>query len=213
MKRLLQSTVVVLVVGLLISVGRSGSETNPTPPPRTRTALINLSQVFKGYSKVTEYANANKAMLEPYQTRAKEIQQKVEGLTKELENKELLADKRGQLEKNLKSSQRQMEDLSNEAKELFTKKNEEQMLIVYKEVMAEAQRQATAHGFDLVMHYNDVPTDAPDFYSAGNVSRKIQAGATIPMYIAPGVEITKEVITGLNAKVGKDKKPAEPSKP
>ncbi len=55
-----------------------------------------------------------------------------------------------------------------------------------------------AHGFDLVVHYNDVPADSAEFFSPVNVSRKIQAGAFIPLYIAPGMDITQEVVTALN---------------
>jgi len=185
-----------------IGVTSLGQAQNPAPPgggaPQTRVALINLAQVFKGYNKVTNFANDNKAMLQPYQDKAKTIQQQIELHTKELEKKDLMEAKRVEYEKNLKAYQRQMEDLSNDAKLLFSKKNEEQMLIVYKEVMEMAQRYAAAHGFELVMHYNDVPMTSSDFYSAGNVSRKIQAGACIPMYIHPGLDITQGVVDTLN---------------
>lgn len=185
-----------------IGVTSLGQAQNPAAPgggaPQTKVALINLSQVFKGYTKVTNYANENKTMLEPFTTKAKLIQTQIELHTKELEKKDLPEAKRFEYEKNLKAYQRQMEDLSNEAKLLFSKKNEEQMLIVYKEVMDMAERYAAAHGFELVMHYNDVPRTATDFYSAGNVSRKIQAGACIPMYIHPGLDITQGVVDTLN---------------
>jgi Skp family chaperone for outer membrane proteins len=168
--------------------------------PTTRIALVNLAQVFKGYQKVTAFSSENKKLLEPYSDKAKGIQAQIEAHTKALEDKSMVPEKRLETEKNLKGWQRQMEDLSAEAKVIYGKKNEEQMLIVYKEVMDMAQRYAVAHGYELVMHFNDVPMDSTDFYNPVNVSRKIQAGACIPMYMAPGMEITKPVVEALNAR-------------
>jgi len=111
--------------------------------------------------------------------------------------------------KKLKVYKRQLDEVSHDAKVLYAKKNEEQMVIVYKEIMEAAQRYARKHDIDLVMHYNDVPPDQPDFYSAVNVSRKIQAGACIPMVIAPGMDITKATTAELNEKYDGDKKKAK----
>jgi Skp family chaperone for outer membrane proteins len=195
-----------LTLGVAIGVSSVGRAQQPPAGAgggalHTRIALINLAQVFKGYNKVTSFANENKAMLQPYQEKAKGIQAQIEAHTRELEKKDLQEAKRIEYERNLKAYQRQMEDVSNDAKLLFGKKNEEQMLIVYKEVMDTAQRYALANGYELVMHFNDVLPDQPEFYSSGNVSRKIQAGACIPMYVAPGMDITKNVISTLNQNV------------
>lgn len=204
MKRKLTVLMGLLSLATAIGVTSLGRAQNPAAPgggtsTQTRIALINLAQVFKGYVKVTNFANENKGMLQPYQDKAKGIQLQIEAHTKELEKKDLAESKRIEYEKNLKAYQRQLEDLGNDAKLVFSKKNEEQMLIVYKEVMDIAQRYAQAHGYELVMHYNDVPPNSPDFYSGGNVARKIQAGACIPMYIAPGLDITQGVIDTLNS--------------
>jgi Skp family chaperone for outer membrane proteins len=191
----------VMTLAGAISVLGLGQAQNPTPAggaPQTRVALINLMQVFKGYNKVTTFANENKTLMQPFQDQAKQIHTQVELHKKALEDKNITESNRIQYEKNLIGYQRQMEDLQADAKMKFAKKNEEQMLIVYKEVMDMAERYAAAHGFELVMHYNDLPKDSSDFYSAGNVSRKLQAGACMPMVIHPGLDITNGVITTLN---------------
>jgi Skp family chaperone for outer membrane proteins len=117
----------------------------------------------------------------------------------------LKADMLLEVQQKLTLSKKAMEDLSKEAKDQYTKKNEEQMLICYREVMESARRYAKAHDIELVMHYNDVPPENPDFYNPVNVSRKIQAGACIPMYIAPGIDITKEITAELNEKYKEEK--------
>jgi Skp family chaperone for outer membrane proteins len=166
--------------------------------PRTRIALINLAQVIKSYQKVITFQNEVKGLLQPYQDKAKGIQQQIEAHTKELQKTDLQPANREQLEKNLRAYQRQLEDINAEAKAFWSKKNDEQMVILYKEVMDAAVRYASAHSFELVMHYNDATPEMPEYWHPGNVARKIQAGACIPMYVHPGMEITKPVLEMLN---------------
>jgi Skp family chaperone for outer membrane proteins len=188
-----------LTLGVAICVSSmSKAQQGGGSQPTTRIALINLAQVFKGYQKVQAFSAENKKMLEPYSDKAKGVQAQIEAWTKELEKKDLVEAKRVEAEKCIVTYKRQMEDLSNDAKMAYAKANETQMLIVYKEVMDAAQRIALSHGYELVMHFNDVAANSPDYYNPANVSRKIQAGACIPMYIAPGMEITSQVVTNLN---------------
>ena len=42
--------------------------------------------------------------------------------------------------------------------------------------------------------------------SAQNVARKMQAGATFPIYAAPGVDLTKEVTEALNKRYRQQQK-------
>jgi Skp family chaperone for outer membrane proteins len=210
MRNMLRTGGVLLVFGMVALVGRSLSETKPEPAPRTRIALVNLAEVSKAYSKVHAYSTENKKLMEPYSEKAKEIQGHIVTLVKALEDKELPIETREDLEKKLKVYQRKLDEVSHDAKMLYAKKDEEQMVIVYKEIMEAAQHYARKHDIDLVMHYNDVPPDQPDFYSPVNVSRKIHAGACIPMVIAPGMDISKTITAELNKKYDGAKKPAEP---
>jgi Skp family chaperone for outer membrane proteins len=192
-----------LTLGLAIYVtGRSSAQPGggmAASEPRTRIALINLAQVIKHYQKVIAFQNEVKGLLQPYQDKAKGIQAQIEAHTKKLQDPALKAEEREVTEKNLRAWQRSLEDLNNDAKAFWTKKNDDQMVILYKEVMDAAQRYAGAHNFELVMHYNDATPDMPEYWHPGNVARKIQAGACIPMYVTPGMEITKPVVDALNA--------------
>jgi Skp family chaperone for outer membrane proteins len=209
MRRLLRAGGVVLILGTLVLVGRSWSETKTAPAPRTKVALINLAQVVKNYDKVKAFQNETKAALQHFQEKSKELQKQIETHTKEMQKSDLEADQREKLGKSLRKYQRQLEDLSNDAKTTWTKKNDEQMVILYKEVVTAAQRYGAAHGFELVLHYNDAATDQPDYWHPGNVTRKLQAGACIPMHIASGMDITKEVVTALNDGYRQAKKASE----
>lgn len=196
-----------LVLGMLVlgtgicltSLTHADPVANATSGATSRIALVNLAQVFKNYSKVASFSDENKQYLKPLQEKAKSIAAQIEVHEKELQKKELPEATRTQYEKNLVYYKRQMEDITNDAKMQFTKKNEEQMVVVYREISDYVERYAVSQGFDLVMHFNDVPREMQqDFFSPVNVSRKIQAGACIPMYIKPGVDVTKNVTDLLN---------------
>jgi len=198
MKSMLRAVCLFLVFGALVFVGRLGSEPKPPPAPKTRIGLINLGQVFRDYAKVVTFAKEKQELLKPYEEKAKDLKEQIDAHTKTLEQKDLTEESRAQHQKKLKARQRDLEDLTNEYKLEFAKKSEEQMSRFYKDVTETAQRYARANDLDLVMHYNDVPADSPEFYSGANVSRKIQSGTLFPMYSAPGMDITKEIVAALN---------------
>ena len=93
MRKPLRAGGVVLVLGVLVLVGRSWSDTRPAAP-RTRVALINLAQVLKQYKKVSDLQEEVKGLLASFQEKAKKIQQQIEAHTKELQQTDLAADKR-----------------------------------------------------------------------------------------------------------------------
>ncbi len=176
-------------LALAVAIGISGlGRAQPPAPgggPHTRIALINLAQVFKGYHKVTTYANENKKVLEPYQEQAKKIQAQIEAWAKERDKADQPMSEREKAEKARKAYERQLQDLAEEAKGVYTKKNEEQMLIVYKEVMDAAHRLAQSQGYELVMHFNDVPPNMPEYWSAGNVGARSRPGPAFPCTLLP----------------------------
>src|SRR5260370_40754179 len=101
MRRLFRVGSVLLILGMLVLVGRSWSDTKPPPAPRTRIAMINLAQVIKHYEKIAAYQNEVKEYLKSNKDTAKDIQQQIETHTKEEEKTDVQPNKRAQLEKNL----------------------------------------------------------------------------------------------------------------
>ena len=82
--------------------------------------------------------------------------------------------------------------------------------MIYREVQEAAQRVAVAHGYDMVLHYND-PTTSAEYWSAGNIVRKMQAGACMPIYFAPGIDISADVVNALNQAYSRVAPPAAPA--
>ncbi len=100
----------------------------------------------------------------------------------------------------MKDLKRKIEDNNTEAKLVLGKKSDDQMKILYMDVLEAAQRYAISHEFDMVLHYNDAVTKE-DYFSAMNIARKVQTGALMPLYAAPGMDISTEVVHMLNYNV------------
>ncbi len=205
MRRVLRVGGVILILLTVLLAGRLGSETRPKPEPRSRIALVNLAQVSKGYAKVADFTAVKKQLVKPFEVKIKDLKEQIEAHLKALEKKDLAEETRSQHEKKLKERQQKMADLTSEASQILARKNAEQLVLVYKDVLAAAQRHAKTHGIDLVLQYSDLPADAADFFSPVNVARKVELGAAFPLVIAPGLDITQDILTDLNDAYRKEK--------
>ena len=95
---------------------------------------------------------------------------------------------------------KEREENSNAAKKVLGKKSDEQMVGLYKEVRAAAQKYAQEHHIELMLHYNDMASDDPELDNPMNIARKIQIGGCVPLYSAPGIDVSKEILAALNGK-------------
>jgi Skp family chaperone for outer membrane proteins len=182
----------------------------PPAEPRTRIALLNLTYVIKNYSKFLAFQEEMKKAVENYQAQDKLVGGQIEAKTKDMQNPALQPAQKEAIQKDLTALHRKREDNSNEAKAFLGKKSDEQMVILYKEVQEAAQRYAAAHNFELVLHYNDA-VSAQDYWSAPNIMRKMQAGACMPLYCMPGMDISAQIVQTLNAAYRPAAAPAQPA--
>lgn len=106
------------------------------------------------------------------------------------------------LEEEAKKIQRALEENSMEAKRKLGKRSEEELRVLFLDVYAAAQRYASTHDLDLVMHYNDAITKE-DYFSTQNIARKLQNGALVPIYSSMGIDITQELAESLNRRLNK----------
>jgi Skp family chaperone for outer membrane proteins len=164
--------------------------------PRTRIALVNMTYVMKYYPKFAAYQNELKKVLEPFQVTDKDLRAKADKIAKEVNDPSTPANDREKLSEELKKIKHAIEENSQEAKTILSKRGDEHMTALYMAVVSAASRYARAHDFELVLHYNDVIT-REDFQSPANIGRKLQNGALTPLYAAPGLDISKEVVENL----------------
>jgi Skp family chaperone for outer membrane proteins len=157
-----------------------------------------MTRVLKGSKKV-------QALQADLRGRTQQAQQKLEALKKTLQGIQAESDdpatpaaRRDELARKIRQLRRDIEDEQEAARARVGKMSDDALGVAYREVEEAANRIARVKGLELVLFYNDAVTEA-DFYTPGNLQRKMsQAGALMPMVVAPGMDITDAVIEGLN---------------
>ncbi len=182
----------------------AGSPADPSRPaaaPRTKIALLNLTYVISYYEKYKTFKDDIKKQMQPFEDMVKGKQAEVEALRKEATDTQHPPDeaRRQAIEKRMKEIQRGIEDATAEAKPKIIKQEQDEMVLLYREVQSAAASYAGPHDFDMVLQYNE-PLDPKDYYSPANIERKMGAGALIPLYYGGGMEISQDVLAMLNAK-------------
>jgi Skp family chaperone for outer membrane proteins len=193
---------VLLATVVLLSRRSDADEPRKEPAPTSKTAYLNLSYVVKNYQKFIDFGAEMKELMLESDIRVKGRQVVMELLKKELKEKSSNLDEtaRKKLEQAIAQANRDMEDSTKASKELLTKRNDEFVVHLYKEVQEAVIRYAEKNGVEAVFHFNDLLASSPDYYGVTNVTRKLQAGAAIPLYIKPELDISVAIVTELNAK-------------
>jgi Skp family chaperone for outer membrane proteins len=170
-------------------------------PAQTKVALVNLVQVIKNYHKYKTFEDEQKNLAKPFEERNKALQENLKQWQKVLENPGSTPQDKEKAEKEIKERKRQIEDNVAEFKRALGKRSDDQLVQLYREVEDATQRYAGNNGFSVVLQYNEPPV-AAERYSAMNIQRKLQAaaatGCCIPVFIAPGLDITDGVVANLN---------------
>ncbi len=188
-------------LGSRLSAQQGAAPARPAAP-QTRIALLNLNYVIKGYKKYQNFQNEFKAKVMEHENMIKAKATQAETLAKDLQNPSLDATKREAMEKQIRDLKRDVEDMNASARQSLAKLNDEQMVILFKEVRDAAQRHAMANNFELVLHYNDATTQA-EYDSAPNIARKMHSTGCMPMYWAQGMDISADVMHALNTHYSK----------
>jgi Skp family chaperone for outer membrane proteins len=204
----------ILALGAMLAVDRLPAQQAgapapaAAPAPRTRIALLNLTYVIKNYERFKTFQEEMKKAFLPYQDKDRKLKSEAELLAKEIQTLTPAQEpSREELTRKLKNLQRDIQDNNETAKSFLGKKTDEQMKILYLDIMEAATRHARGHDFELVLHYNDA-TSKEDFYSSPNIARKLQAGALMPLFAVGGLDISKEVVESLNYALHSSQMPA-----
>jgi Skp family chaperone for outer membrane proteins len=178
----------------------------PAPPPRTRIAIINISEVIKNYDRwktfEDSYKQAYKFYNDTFETK------KARGLWIKEELKKLAPDdpKVEALKTEMRNLDREVQDLGEKAKKDLSKMEADIAVGVYREVNEAVEHYARANDIEMVMHYNDAVTPQ-DILSPANVQRKLQNPACMPMYVTPGMNITASITQMLNERLRRSMQP------
>src|SRR5262249_44302133 len=120
----------------------------------TRVAVVNVGLVFTKYEKAIFYKSELENTLKPFKTKGEDIVEKMKPYAKALQEKKVTEPKlKEQYEQYLLQQKRTLEDLEAEAKKLVSKKQEDQIITLYKEVIGTIQKYAQDNGYHLVLGY------------------------------------------------------------
>ena len=181
----------------LIAQG-TGGNTTATPPsrPKMAIAIFNLSQVMENCEHAKTFIAESKEDAKSLQRQLEPLLKKFEELKKKIA--ETPADKRDAYADQYKKLEREIKDFEDQGREQIKKKSDQQIKILYKEIEDAAVRLAKYRNIELVMHYNDFVDDLKD--QPSNIRNKFINAPLIPVYSAPGIDITKDILAMLNRK-------------
>ncbi len=204
MKRTVAIVAGVVTLGLALYVGsrltaQTGAPADAgAPAPTMRLRLVNLQYVIKNYKRMDTLRAENTELFKQYDAQLKLLKDTMDGRTKQLQDPQF-ADKREALEKEVKRLQREIQEKTEDARVALDKKQGETIVLVYRELDEAVRTYARQSNLELVLHYNDAVLES-DKNSATNIARKMTAGACMPMYMLPSLDISQDIVNSLNAK-------------
>ena len=204
MKRKVAFVAVAMVLGVDVCFGTAlwaqgtGATQPAAQPPRTKIALINLNQVVKSYKKYLTFQDEFKKAVEQWDAQLKEVKTRMdaEAATAQAQAANMTAEQKDAATNRVKGYQRQIQDISDQAKSVLGKKEADQISILYKEIRLGVDALAKARDLELVMLYNDVPPADMDTPAA--IGRRLTTTGCLPMFMAPGMDVTNDVILMMN---------------
>ena len=206
------ASVVALAVGIYVASQGWAQQQQPytaaasASAPRTHIALLNLMAVIRNYDK--------------YKNGTANLKREIEGAQQALKSKQAaLLEKRGQAQSptlttaqkeqlihDMKALERDYQDAADDFKQRVETENMNLLVQVYREVEDATKRYAANYDFDLVLHYSDAPPEEANNQSS--IVRRAGNNACVPLYIAPGLDITNAITSILNQNLSAGSAPA-----
>jgi Skp family chaperone for outer membrane proteins len=202
--------IMIMAGGLaVLTAGYLGSQLlaqqTASPPAQTRVGFVNIVTVFQNYKKAMIYKEETEALIKPNREKAERLRMEMQKWQQDLQNDPKIYSnpaERERYEHFILKNKRDIEDLARDVQRLVGKKNEDQIVQLYKEVNDAVKRCALAGGFHVVLAYGENQKQGADPLNFANISRKVQGmemgGAIVPMYMADGLDISMAVADSLN---------------
>jgi Skp family chaperone for outer membrane proteins len=169
-------------------------------PTGTRVAAINIGAVFNNYIRAKEFKDELEKALAPYKAKAKSKQDEMKLWHDESMKPTVDQKRKDECEGQLRRLKRELEDMNLEVNKLVLKKQEDNLVTLWREVNMGIDAVAKAYAFQVVLGYGD-PMEKDDLMKFPNINRKMQAmdlGSTVPLYVHGSIDISTVVTQTLN---------------
>jgi Skp family chaperone for outer membrane proteins len=190
-------------IALALAVGSARTAT-AQQIPTTKVGVVNVGLLFTGYEKAKVLKKELDDELRPLKEQAEKIKAAMIEHDKWLKNpaNKINTQQTEISQKALRDGTRALEDLDLKARTMVGKKQETQLVQLYREVQVAVQSYAQQNGYHIILGYGDPPQ--LDAFAFANVNRRMTAmdmGTFVTMYVGPGLDISNEVLTRLNGGV------------
>jgi Skp family chaperone for outer membrane proteins len=182
-------------------LGAQGAGGVPAASGGTRIAVVNVGTVFTKYAKAVTFKTELQQIIKPYKDKADGWRKEMISYQEMIQKSDFGKYKKEDLEKAILDRKRALEDMDRDVRNLVGKKQEDQLVQLWKEVNNGIKLYAKTRGFQIVFGYGD-PIDEKEWDTFPNINRKMQGmdlGGVCPLYIADGLDISADVVTSLNA--------------
>jgi Skp family chaperone for outer membrane proteins len=175
-----------------------------------RIAVVNIGQVLNQYDRAKEFKANLEKTLSPFKDEAARITKNIKRWEVTLQDKELEPASKAEYEGKIINARRHLEDMSRKIQVELGKKQEQNLITLWREVQMGIKDVATHHKIDVVFGYGD-PMEKELLDLFPNINRKMQAmdaGSTVPLFVTPRADLTEEVVRNLNNGVRESRKAA-----
>jgi Skp family chaperone for outer membrane proteins len=166
----------------------------------TKVAVINIGHVFNNYIKAQGFKKELEAAFAPYKDKIKRNQDQIVEWQKQLQSSNLDPKQREFYESSVRKNKRELEDWGVEMQRLLGKRQEDNLVQLWREVNLGIQKVSEAYGFQIVLGYGD-PLDKELLHLFPNINRKMGAmdnGGAVPLYIHGSIDLSHAVTETLN---------------
>jgi Skp family chaperone for outer membrane proteins len=198
----------IIILGSATASGSAQPVASKPEPPALRFAVVNVGHVFNEYDKAQAFKKGLEQSLAPFKEEAARINNDIKAWEAAIEKKNFGAVSKEEYEERIIEGKRRLEDMSRDIQKLHGKKQEQNLVILWKEVQAGIKTYAEQNNIDVVFGYGD-PMDKELLDLFPNVNRKMQAmdlGSTVPLFVTPRAEIGDAVVKLLNTQYREQKK-------
>ncbi|MBI3824231.1 MAG: OmpH family outer membrane protein [Planctomycetes bacterium] len=200
----------IAMIGVVFAVSAASAQTartavsvDKTNSPKvgtTKVAVFNIGVVLGKYDRANAAKDDLTKQVKRLQAEAKELTDNLTKWQTALQAGEVPAEKKELYEEKIITARRYLEDLNREARTTIGKKQEANLIQLWKDVREAVKTYSAEHGLDLVIVYGDV-TQADQLDVFPNITRKMSAldqGGSLPFFVAPGVDISEGLVQLLN---------------
>lgn len=191
-----------IITGLCISTPLLAQESEkPKAPQGTKIAVVNVGRVFAEYWKSKQLKAELEDTLLPYKAKAKRLTNEAKEWEDALRGSGLSPSQKDRTREAIRMNRLELEEMSTIIQKDLGAKQEQNLVILWKEINEGISAVAKSQGYHLVLGFNNPPD--PGIFSLQSSRhpklRAIDLGGFVPLYIDESIDITRIVIYNFNA--------------